>query len=162
MPLLSRGAFVCSEHAGEGIDQLTGFDLGEIAELSEVDAEQWHRRAVEGTDGAQHRAVSAEAHDDLGVGQRPFVGVVRQVELGAVVGHQPTVVAAGGEPGHRLLDEGDDIGPFVMGDDRHLRHRRVPVVAWTRNSRLPSPPWIGDSIQPCTRHPARTRVSSIS
>ena len=129
VPGRAGGGFVAAHEAVEGIDQLTRLDLGEITELSEVHAEQWDRRAVQSTDSAEHRAVAAEAHDDLGVGQRPLVGVVLQLELGAVVGHQPAVMAAGGQPRHRLLDEGNDVGPFVVGDDRNLRHRAFPVVA---------------------------------
>ena len=80
-----------AEHDDERVDQFGRLDLGEVTELAEVDAEERDGRPVEGADGAQHRAVAAEADNDVGLGEWPFVGVVCEIELGAVIGsNQPS------------------------------------------------------------------------
>ena len=45
--------------------ELVGLDLGEVAELADVDAEHGTRRRVHEVDGAQHRAVAAERDDEV-------------------------------------------------------------------------------------------------
>ena len=86
--------------------------------MAEVHAEQRHRRPVEGTDGAQHRPVATETDHDVGVGQRAVIGVLGQVQLGAIVRQQPADVTVFLQPSHRRFDQGDDIGPLVVGDER--------------------------------------------
>jgi hypothetical protein len=103
------------------------FDLGEVTELTEVDAEQRHGSTVEGTHGPQHRAVAAETQDDVGRAERSLADMVVQPELGAVVGEQPPFVVVLRQPRHRLLDEVDDVGALVVRADRHRRHRSSTV-----------------------------------
>jgi hypothetical protein len=47
-----------------------GLDLREVAERAEVDAEDRHRRSLEQSHGAQHRAVATEAEHQVGLGDR--------------------------------------------------------------------------------------------
>ena len=45
--------------------ELVGLDLGEVAELADVHAEDRHRRRVHEVDRVQHRAVAAERDDEI-------------------------------------------------------------------------------------------------
>ena len=81
------------------------FDLGEVAEHADVDAEERHGRAVEQAHGAQHRAVAAEADDEVGLVERLLADEVTEPELGGVVGDHPRLVAALDEPGDGVAGE---------------------------------------------------------
>ena len=56
---------VAGEQARQRRVELVGLDLGEVAELADVDAEDRHRRRVHEIDRVQHRAVAAERDHEI-------------------------------------------------------------------------------------------------
>ena len=151
-----RAGLAAGDEPFERLGDLRRLDLGEVAEHADVDAEQRDRRAVEDAHGAQHRAVAAEADDEVGLADRPLGRQVGEPEGGGVLGHDPRRSARARPTTRR-------------SSGRAWRRRRAAwwattataviggacaVRAWTRNSRLPSPPRIGESIQPTTSQPS--------
>ena len=142
-------------------------DLGEVAEQADVHADDRDRRAVEQLDGAQHRAVAAEAERELGacrrivfggeVGagrarRRPRASSTARARAGAA-----TMPQRAPAPRPRFARGGPRAAPGSCVDLSRVgadASCRVGCVACTRNSRLPSPPVIGESHQPSTSHPA--------
>ena len=143
-------------------------DLGQVAEHADVDAEQRHRRAVEQLHGAQHRAVAAEADDQVGVGRRALAD-----QVGA------------GRARRRRRRRSTPSWPCSAQPRRRRRARRrrrlgrswwaTTATRWSRRTRsavrrrrargtrgCPSPPTSGESIQPRTAQPASTSAASIS
>ena len=80
LDLVLAGA-VALERAAQG----AGLDLGEVAELADVDAEDVGGRAAEQLHRPQHRAVATEADGQVGLARRARIGQVVEVEGGGVL-----------------------------------------------------------------------------
>ena len=167
--------------------ELVGLDLGEVAELADVDAEDRHRRRVHEVDRAQHRAVAAERDDEIEpVGEarrrRPRVVEPGRVRLG--VGHAHLDAAARNQPAAaraQLVREprGRDAArarPLASARahaaTRARRRRRASIAAAStvaaaraacaKNSTLPSAPRSGDVTSAATPSPCASSPSTTS
>ena len=158
VPLASVAAL---GEAVEGVGHLVRLDLGEVAEHTEVDAEERDGRAVEEPHRPKHRPVAAEAQGKIGVFGPSFGGQVVQVECNCVGGGHPDFVTAIGEPVGGLARQRRGDPPLVMGDDDDRGHATPLTRAWTRNSRLPSAPVIGEE-GPCHDFAALCHEGPIS
>ena len=145
-----------------------GLHLGEIAEGSEVHAQHRHARTFEKVHGAQHGSVAAEAHCQPSccrmLGRRQRIKSRRR----SVGGSEPRPVPVRREPIGHAASHRRHLAALVMGDEQHRVRRGHgvhpvgSVVACTRNSRLPSVPVIGESVQPSTVHRRSSRAACTS
>ena len=161
-----------------------GLDVGEVAHLADVHADDRHAGAGDQVDGAQHRAVAAEAHREVEARRRGSprrtrasarpgdVGVgLRDPHLVALVlqprGRLPRQVgrlrcARGGarsrwRPSARRSPRRRAASTRGVDVDRAGR-RRCGRAA--RNSTLPSAPVSGDAMAPMMAAPARSSARS--
>ena len=172
-----RDRVVAREQAVERGVELVGLDLGEVAELADVDAEDGDAGLVDELDRAQHRAVAAEAdHQVEPVGERARVDrEVREpdaVSLGS--GTRTSTPCSASQSRGVPARARPRLGPLVVRDEPDAAARSparpgprstaaassTPVVdgarrrrAWTRNSTLPSAPLSGDTIDAADAEP---------
>ena len=96
-------------------------DLGEIAEQTDVDADDRHPRPAEHLDGAQHRAVAAEAEGQPGrFGVRSLTRSASPAARRRRRSSRPSDRAR--QPGRRLPSQRGGLDPLVVGDQQHIGH----------------------------------------
>ena len=156
--------------------ELVRLGLRQEADLAEVDAEDRHVDLGDRLRGAQERAVAAE-HDE-GVGRRQLATSVSAVSpAGAAqcsspcIRHQPaarsrsssaaSLVGLYAKPIRVTVIPAASQAAVDRAVDQRRRGRRTPGPAsrWTRNSRLPSGPRIGDAIDAARPEPERRGAS---
>ena len=159
MPTTGRGA---GHDLRQGLVEVIRFDLREIAERPQVQAQQGHGCSFEQPDRAEHRAVATEAQDQVGLAKWPVARGVGQLECERILARHPELDAMVTTPQLRLERVPAGGGSFVMGDEGDGLHHAAAVRAWTRNSTLPSAPVSGEVVQPTTSQPAACRASATS
>ena len=140
-------------------------DLGEITEQPDVDTDDRHPGATEHLDGAQHRAVAAEAEGEPGRLGLALADQIEQLQRLGILGRHPRRVTMLGQPRRRLPGQCGGFDPLVVGHQQHIGHGADPDRprrACTRNSRLPWAPVMGESIQPSTSQPCATSAAATS
>ena len=129
-----------AEPAGERLLPVGGVDLGEVAELADVDPDDRHVVRGDEVDRAQHRAVAAEAQDHVGLEHRAARTPRPPSRPGAgrVLLGQDDPVAPGEQPGGDLAGQLDGLGPLAVDD--HARRSLIGVGAARSRPRSPRPP----------------------
>ena len=120
-----------------------GLHVREVAELTEVDADHRHVGTRHQGDGAQHRAVPAQAHGHVRASGQDAVGA-REVTAPGPVGvldRKAGLVAETLEPSHRLECDLCGLETIVVNDDDDDGHGQTTV--------------------PCTVDASRTTASSV-
>ena len=129
--------------------------------MAKVHPEDRHRPAIEKVDGPQDRTVAAHAHHQV-------QAVDKGLGLQGRVVRTAHCVALFGEPPGQLCGLGDRLGTIFVDDQADPGHQGAPTrpapgdpvtsaagsnpgcvpprTTWTRYSRLPFAPEIGDSI----------------
>src|SRR6185436_612093 len=151
--------------AEHGLDVLR-LDLRQEPDLADVDAEQRHVVLDDRVGGAQERPIAAEHDEDIGPWQFTMQGVVvrgGRRPLGEVVRLRPARGALaqldGGIAG-RVVGEPDATNGLRLGHGQE--EARAGRRRWSRNSRLPSGPRIGDAISPAGCMPSSIAAAVTS
>ena len=156
-------ATMLAEHGLE----LARLGLREEADLAEVDAEDRHVDLGHGPGRAQERAVAAEHDERVGRRQLARAGASRSPACGCPVVDAAHLAPAGGAlAAARRRPRSSGCRRSRCAVDRHAAGRpsaiRSPISAqpgpgarWTRNSRLPSGPRIGEAMTSRVPEPER-------
>ena len=112
--------------------ELVGLDLGEVAELADVDAEDRHRRRVHEIDRVEHRAVAAERdHEVETVGESlgRDAELAEPARLGFGLGNAHLDTALGEPAGRRARELVRDAAVAMRDQPDRARRRRAHTSA---------------------------------
>jgi len=138
-------------------------DLGKVAEHADVDAKHRHRRAVQHAHGAQHGAVAAEHHHEVGVARLAVArSIAHTMCLGVGFAH-PQVMAASRQLRAQFGEQRRHLAASVVGHHHHVCHalqaieaaRRAWRISRARGRRVPPSRQTLRRARPCAHQATR-------